>query len=54
MNDQQRNHDPERIERSLRVWLTDGRPPLADRDARITDVLDSLDDAVFARLNDVD
>jgi len=46
MNDPQ--HD-ERMERSLRVWLTEGRPPLADRDTQIDFVLGHLDEAPQAR-----
>mgnify|MGYP001812183684 FL=1 len=36
------DHDQERLERSIRVWLTEGRPPLADRDAQIRSVLESV------------
>ena len=42
-------HDAERLERSLRVWLTEGRPTLAARDSHIDAVLDSLDDTPRAR-----
>ena len=48
-----RNDDPEReaerLERSLRVWMTEGRPRPADRDARVSAVLDSLDDTPQTR-----
>jgi parallel beta-helix repeat protein len=36
--------DPQRLERSLREWMTDARPPLADRDARIHDILAAVEE----------
>jgi len=41
--------DRERTERSLRIWLTEGRPPLADCDSQINDVLGRLDEAPQTR-----
>jgi nitrous oxidase accessory protein NosD len=49
MTNQHPHHDPGRLERSLRVWLTEGRPPLADREAHIHSVLDALDDTPRTR-----
>jgi Right handed beta helix region len=42
-------HDPEHLERSLRSWMTDQRPSLADRDMRINEILGSLDHAPQTR-----
>jgi len=43
------HHSDERTERSIRVWLTEGRPPLADRDSQINDVLGRLDETPQTR-----